>query len=208
MDIKTLKTGDIILFGGKRNYSSWISFFSSFVKYTTSSFITHVGFVLKDPTFLNKSLKGIYLWESSWEGTPDPQDGKIKLGVQITPLEEIIKDSKKLNITLLVRRINYKNKQNPFTNDKLKEIHNIVYDKPYDIVPKDWINALLRRDNNPQKTNRFWCSALVGYMYTKCGILDQNTDWSIMRPSDFSLESEDLKFREDYSLELSEIKLN
>ena len=35
-----LKTGDLILFGGKRKYKSWLSYLSSFVKYTTSSFVT------------------------------------------------------------------------------------------------------------------------------------------------------------------------
>ena len=202
-----LKTGDLILFGGKRNYKSWISYFSSFVKYTTSSFVTHVGVILKDPTFLNKALKGTYVWESGWEGTPDPQDGKIKLGVQITPLEEIIKSSNELNISLLVRPINYSG-ESPFNYTKLKEIHEAVYDKPYDIVPKDWIEALLRKDPDPQKTDRFWCSALVGYIYTKAGILKADTDWSILRPSDFSLESEFLNINEGFSFEACETKIN
>ena len=45
--------------------------------------------VIKDPAFIHPSLKGTYIWESSWEGKPDPQDGEIKLGVQITPFLEI-----------------------------------------------------------------------------------------------------------------------
>ena len=32
-----------------------------------------------------------------------------------------------------------------FNNDKLKTIHQIVYDKPYDIVPKDWLDAYLEK---------------------------------------------------------------
>lgn len=47
----------------------------------------------------------------------------------------------------------------------------------------------------PQKTDRFWCSAFVGYVYTACGILDGDTDWSILRPSDFSVQgAEHLRF--------------
>ena len=61
-------------------------------------------------------------------------------------------------------------------------IHDTVYNKPYDIVPKDWVEALFQVDDKPQKIDRFWCSALIGYIYTKCGILQSNTDWSIMRP--------------------------
>lgn len=44
---------------------------------------------------------------------------------------------------------------------------------------------MLRRDDNPQKKSRFWCSALVGYIYTECGCLHPGTDWSMIRPSDF-----------------------
>jgi hypothetical protein len=75
-----------------------------------------------------------------------------------------------------------------------------VYNKPYDIVPSDWIEAFLRVDPSPQKISRFWCSALVGYIYTMCGVLDTHTDWSILRPSDFSLEMENLIFNKFCSL--------
>jgi len=200
------KTGDIVLFCGKRTYDSWLSYFSSFVKFTTNSFVTHIGVILKDPRFLDTTLTGTYVWESSWEGSPDPQDGEIKLGVQITPLDEIIQKSNKSNQTLLIRKVNCP--ENTFTYDKLKKIHNVVYDRPYDICPRDWFDALFRKDKEPQKTDRFWCSALVGYIYTKCGILKENTDWSILRPSDFSLESENLDFTENCSLDKSEIKIN
>ena len=87
----------------------------------------------------------------------------------------------------------------------MKEIHDIVYDKPYDIVPKDWIEALFRKDDKPQKTDRFWCSALVGFIYTKVGILDKSTDWSVMRPSDFSVDLENLNFTEKCYLEKTKL---
>ena len=45
---------------------------------------------MKDPTFINPELKGIYVWESGWEGKPDPQDGFTKLGVQLTSLDTIL----------------------------------------------------------------------------------------------------------------------
>ena len=59
--------------------------------------------------------------------------------------------------------------------------------------PIDWIMAFFREDITPQKTNRFWCSALIGYIYTKLGILNSDTDWSNLRPCDFSEDSQ-LKF--------------
>ena len=76
----------------------------------------------------------------------------------------------------------------------------MVYNKPYDIVPLDWIEALFRLDTEPQKTNRFWCSALVGYIYTKCEILKSDTDWSVLRASDFSVSQEHLHFNDGYLL--------
>ena len=70
-------------------------------------------------------------------------------------------------------------------------------------------NLLIRyiKDLNPQKTSRFWCSALVGYIYTKCGILNPDTDWSIMTPNDLSLDGEKLRYIENCKLSSSEIKL-
>ena len=34
----------------------------------------------------------------------------------------------------------------------------------------------------------------MGYVYTKLGILKEDTDWSIMRPSDFSIKKEHLQY--------------
>ena len=190
-----LNTGDILLFdyegGGSMGIFSWL------IKKVTKSNITHVGMVLKDPVFINPSLKGYYVWESGWEGTPDPQDGKVKFGVQITPFEEIFQNYKKKNGKIYVRRVTCP--INLFTTEKLLQIHEIVYDKIYDIIPKDWIEAAFRRDDNPQKTSRFWCSALVGYIYTQCGCLHPGTDWSMIRPSDFV---------EDYLQYINDIELS
>ena len=72
----------------------------------------------------------------------------------------------------------------------------------------DWIEGIIRKDSEPQKTNRFWCSALLGYIYTSCGILKQDTDWSILRPSDFSIEGQDLKLSANIKLDDIIIKIN
>ena len=182
-----LKTGDILLFsyGGK-------SLFSSLIKIFTHSEFTHVGMVLKDPKFIHPSLKGYYVWESGLEDEEDPQDGKKKLGVQITPFEEIYQNYAKDKSQIYVRRVS---DESPFNDTILEEIHKVVYDKPYDIVPSDFIEALFRKDHDKQKTSRFWCSALLGYIYTRCNILDSETDWSILRPCDFSSDSKELQFK-------------
>ena len=69
--------------------------------------------ILKDPDFLDKPLKGYYLWHSDWTGIPDPQDGKRKLGVQITPIGEIFNEYKKTNSHIYYRSI--KTDKNLFT---------------------------------------------------------------------------------------------
>ena len=199
-----LKTGDILLFDYEAG--GIFGLFTGLIKYFTKSKFSHVAMVLKDPSFIHPSLKGYYIWESSWEGKPDPQDGKIKLGVQITPFDEIYQHYKEKKSTIYVRRVSC----NPelFNPSKLDEIHKVVYDKPYDIVPKDWLEAIERKDSDPQKTDRFWCSALVGYIYTKAGLIDENTDWSVLRASDFSVEYKDiLKFNKDCSLEDKETQI-
>jgi hypothetical protein len=81
---------------------------------------------------------------------------------------------------------------NPFTQEKMEEIHKVVYNKPYDIVIRDWIEAYFKNDPHPQKISRFWCSALVAFIYTKVGLFDSRLDWSIIRPSFFSSENPDL----------------
>ena len=200
--MEKLKTGDILLFNNTGG--GFFGAFTSMIKWGTHSNYSHIAMVLKDPTFIHPHLKGTYVWESSWEGTPDPQDGEKKLGVQITPIGEIL-DKYKNSGTVLCRKIQCDNSH--FTEENLSKVHDIVYKKPYDIVPLDWVEGFLQKDLNPQKTSRFWCSALVGYIYTKCGILKSDSDWSIMRPCDFSLNNEKLNFCEGCSLEASSIKI-
>ena len=200
-----LKTGDLLLFSDTSNVSLF-NLFLSMIKYGTKSEYVHIAMVIVDPTFIHPSLKGTYVWESSWEGKPDPQDGKIKLGVQITPIHEIM-DNYTKNGHVFLRRVECDNYEECFSNDNLEAIHKVVYCRPYDIVPSDWIHALTKHDPNPQNTSRFWCSALIGYIYTRCGILENDTDWSIMRPSDFAIDGQNLNFTEGNTLSDSETRI-
>lgn len=200
MNVEELQTGDILLIAD--NTTGIFNYFLNMIKYATHSNYTHVAFIVRDPQFLDKPLKGVYLWESGFEGTPDPQDGKIKLGVQLTEIHEFKKNY--IGAKYFVRKPKYYNK---FTNEKLKEIHETVYDVPYDINVMDWIYAFFRKDKQPQKTSRLWCSALVGYILTKCGMLKEDTDWSIMYPSDFSLSNEKLNYKGNNMLLKTESEL-
>lgn len=204
----SLETGDLLLFS---NHSSgFFGIFTSLIKWGTHSNYSHTGIILRDPFFINPALKGLYVWESSYNGKPDPQDNKVKIGVQITPLLEIIEEYKKTGGSIFARKMKSTFEipvKDIFNNNVLTDIHTVVYNKPYDLVPKDWIEAFFKYDDKPQKTDRFWCSALVGYIYTRVGILNDKTDWSVLTPNDFSVSGENLNFTNIAKLENSEFKI-
>ena len=200
-----LQTGDILLFDNRSK--GCMGCFTECIKLVTKSRFSHVAMVLKDPTYINPNLKGLYVWESSIEKQPDPQDGKKKLGVQITPLEEIYDEYKDTNGYIFLRKLMCNDKL--ITPQKILDIHKVVYDKPYDLVLSDWIEEIIdKKDSHPQKTDRFWCSALVGYIYVKLGILEPNIDWSFLRASDFSIKyKKNLKFINNCSLSDKQIQI-
>jgi len=201
--MNSLKTGDLLLCNHTER-DGCLKFFTGLIKTFTQSNYTHIAMVLKDPSFIHPSLKGLYVWESGWEGKPDPQDGKIKLGVQITPLYEFVNSYKNTG-HVAVRKVNCS--PDLLCDENLTKVHNAVYNKPYDIVPADWLEEIIKIDPNPQKTDRFWCSALIGYIYTKCGLLNNKSDWSIMAPSDFSMMTENLQFINGASLSNTEKRI-
>ena len=179
--MENLETGDIILFHSRN------TFFGKMIQFFTGSNYCHIGMVIKDPNFTEYKLMGMYLWESSLETFPDAIDHKIKFGVEIVSLKEVLSNDIQQD-DMYFRKLNVNNREKIFTQETLQEIYKIVKNKPYDIVPEDWVESLFREDSDPQKKNRFWCSALLGYIYTKLELLPGNTDWSILRPGDFSSE--------------------
>ncbi len=184
----SLKTGDILLFVERpKNY--FMRLFNWAIATATSSPYSHTAVVLRDPTFIHPTLKGLFIWESSWETTPDPQDDKVKLGVQITPFYQFLKNfCGQIYVRRLVKG------RDLIKPERLNHIHRVVYCKPYDLHIKDWIQAWKREDSEPQKTDRFWCSALVAYILVGLGFLPDKTDWSVIRPEDLSSHSNYLTF--------------
>ena len=187
---KSLQTGDLLFFV-EHPKNPIMNLFNWAIRAATHSQYSHVAMVIRDPTFIHPSLKGLFIWESSWEGTPDPQDGKIKLGVQITSFYQFMD---KYRGHIYVRKL--KKGSDLIEPERLKKIHEVVYNQPYDLHLKDWLEAWKREDSDPQKTDQFWCSALVAYILVGIGFLPDKTDWSIARPSDLSSETNYLKFCE------------
>ena len=72
-----------------------------------------------------------------------------------------------------------------------------AYAKPYDILPQDWIKAEMNLDiGNVQRIDRFWCSALVSYIFAKLNILRNTIPWTLIAPNQFSFyENKQLDFK-------------
>ena len=76
----------------------------------------------------------------------------------------------------------------------IKNTYFKIQAKPYDLDVFDWIKAYteVNKDINDksltikyQKINKFWCSALVSYIYVECELLDKNIPWTIVTPNNF-----------------------
>ena len=200
-DLK-MKTGDLLVCDDLQ-HDDW-GLFSWLIKFFTKSDYSHVGLIVINPEMTNPALKGTYVWTSGTSDVPDAEDGKKKFGVQFVEFEEFIKT---YGGKIYLRRLKCESEEQYhkiFNIDVLREIHQVVYDKPYDIVVADWIEAYCQKDNKPQKTSRFWCSALVGYIYTKLTLLKSDLDWSILTPSFFSNENKSFSMLHGVKLEKEE----
>jgi hypothetical protein len=172
-----LGTFDILLFSGK---DYW---FSYAVEWLTWSDFSHVGIVLRSPTWLDPKLTGLYMLESGTETTPDAVSGRIIFGVQITPLEDLLKSYKgKVYCRKLLTTVDTTDLQT-----KLVEAYNVAAAKPYDDSPTDLLRTELQlKMGDMRRTNAFFCSALVGFLYCYIGLIDSQSTWDSFRPADFN----------------------
>jgi hypothetical protein len=192
--IKELDTGDIILY----QTSFW---YSRLIEYFTSSPYSHISIVLKNPTWLDPELKEeYYLLESGGEVFPDAIHDKKVFGVQVISFNKVLDEYKNKNYGhLYYRKLKTDISKNEI-HTKIKNIYKVIQGEPYDIDPSDWLVALkdlnepLDKISGYEKTNTFWCSALVAYIYSLLGFLDKNIPWTIISPSDFCYYNIRLKY--------------
>lgn len=184
-----LKTGDLLLFSEIPNTCP-LYLLDCLIKRCTCSKYSHSAMVVVDPPWTN--LKGTYIWESSYHGTPDPQDNRIKFGVQLTPIE-FYTENYPGTVSIYVRR----GPTAPFDTETVKRMHTHVYMKRYDDRPKDWIAACLRRPIKRQ-TDVFTCSAFVSYLFTSIGILSLDTNWTITSAAELSSKRKNLIWQMQY----------
>lgn len=182
--IETCETGDILLYNSKYWYSRLIE------KATGSKF-SHISIILRDPVYINPELKGLYILESGYENICDSNTGKRVFGVQIVPLEHTLDAYRNSCIGSLYYRKLEKVRTETFYK-RLSDVIKHVEGKRYDINPVDWIKAKFDIEmGNLHKTNTFWCSALVGYIYSVLCLVDSEIPWSILPPRKFSYYEND-----------------
>ena len=189
-----LNTGDILLFHHtedcKSCYNCVFSCFTGLIECCTKSHFSHAAMVIRDPQFTDPPMKGLYVFESSFEAFRDAEDHKYKFGVELEEYDKVIASAKP-HEKIYWRKLRCV-RDNKFY-ETLKEVHTEVHDKPYDFYPIDFINALIHREggDDAQTTKRFFCSALVAYVYTQWDFLPYTTEWSRVTPKMLGSENND-----------------
>ena len=89
------ETGDILLFehiNQNKTISDYLfNFIDNTIKWVSNSKYNHVGMIIHNPPW-NVNLKGYYLLESNQENIKDSEDHKLKVGVQLIPLEYVLQE--------------------------------------------------------------------------------------------------------------------
>lgn len=179
-----LKTGDFLLFEYHPK-PFFLATIDSAIRCFSHSKYSHAGFVIVDPPW---APKGTYVWDSSYHFHPDPQDNKIKFGIALVKINDYINLNGKEFI--YKRSPADPNIYKLFNKKFLQTIHDKVYGKHYDLTISHWL-AGLWHIIIPRTNQEFFCSAFVSYILTQAGILNQNTDWSIVSPAELSSENDD-----------------
>lgn len=181
-----IKTGDILLFAERPRNFLW-RLLDGGIKFFTGSKFSHSAIALRDPTWIDPELKGLYVWESTGlTGIDDAVDHVEKFGVQVQHFDEYTSQYKGRCDTYVRRcrdRAAWTDEDGLLT---LRQIYNDTHGKPYDLWPIDWIEAAVKI--GPKKTTkRFWCSAFVTYVLSRMHLVDPRVDWSMQAPQDLSV---------------------
>ena len=176
--LENFETGDILLFHG---INFW---FSYLVEWGTWSQFSHVGIVLKNPTYIDSSLKGYYMLEAGEEKFPDAVYHKIEFGVQIVDLKKVMKmyEGQIFHRSLKVEDVEIIEK----IPNKLGELWGKIKNLPYDDSPFDLLRVEFQiQTGDMKRTNTFFCSALTTFIYEQLDLMDIQLLWDMVKPQDF-----------------------
>jgi len=197
--INTLKTGDVVFF---HTIGVLVSMFFQQVQ---PSRFNHCGIVLRDPTWLQSNLTGLYFLDSNDNlNVPDamPQPDGGRFGVHIRPLLPVFESLTSMS-EVHVRKCTVTISTNQLQSIITPEIR----DATYDFNPLHWLAAkswIVQSDYMwpipwsvyalpiNRCTDAFTCSALIAYIFTQLGYLPSNLPWSIVSPKLLSGETKEL----------------
>lgn len=176
-----METGDLLLFSNKT------SFWSQTIKWFTQSPYSHVGMVVRSPTWIRPDLTGTYLFESTLSNA-----NSININPRNVVLRDLDSVIKLYQGDVYLRKLNT-NRDEQF-HKKFKQAFYDAHNKPYNMNPVDWIGTFFDIHNidnmadisDYKQVQRFFCSALVAWIYIQIGCLAWSTDWLITRPCDFA----------------------
>ena len=171
-------TGDLLLFKG----NWWIS---RLIEYFSGGKYSHAGILIRNPRQIGIDLEdGDYILHSSWGKSSET--GESIYGVHIENLQDVLSQYPQGAVDIRIVHA----ARNPYFYHKLKGIHERVHHKSYDMNLYDWLLAASgKKPYGLPKwyriTSRFWCSALVSYVYDELGWID-DIDWTLVSPSELS----------------------
>lgn len=168
---------DLVLFRGADYWFSYL------VEYATWSDYSHIGIFLKGIPQIRPDLTADYLLESAAEIFPDVVQHQIKWGVQISDLKKIIEAYPG---QVFYRRLLISPEQRVALKQKIAGIYKTIESAPYDYEVRDLLRAEFDIDvGDCHRTEKFFCSALVTYVYAKLGLVPTKVPWDLIRPKDY-----------------------
>jgi hypothetical protein len=175
MSTPWIETGDVLLFGNPR---SWLS---RFIQWGDGTDVSHVAVAVRNPPWLDR-LDGLYVMEAGTEPFPDVEYHEYKYGVRMSTLEQVVQSYKDAGGTVRLRKLKT---DRTWTEEQLRQVHLDVHNRPYDDTPSSWVEAFYSYEGGHGHRDRFFCSALVSYVFCGLGLLSPTANWSLISPTDY-----------------------
>jgi hypothetical protein len=171
--------------------NSWISYV---IEYMSGSRYSHAGILICNPREIGIDVEdGDYVLHSGYGESAET--GQMIYGVHLERLDKVLAQYTAGSVFI---RVVHAPRDKVFY-ERLKKIHEDVHSRPYDMNLFDWLAAWYygRYYEIPgwyRNTSRFWCSALVSYVYDRLGWL-YDVDWTIVSPGELAESGRCLKWR-------------